>query len=236
MTEDRFTAAMETLVRGMRGADLSRPFVDLFPVMGTAVSTVGDLLGSETISASDPQAARLDELQFDLGVGPCWDALDTAEPVLEPDLRNRPRRVWPAFTEAVLLDGVRALFAFPMLVGPLRVGAVDMYADTPARLDDAATRRAAALAGAAGRNILQRALASAGADYEEDTANPFSRRVVHQATGMVLAQLGVSPEDARLILQGQAFAAGRSMMEVAQDVLDRRMDFSMREGEIEGTA
>ena len=57
-------------------------------------------LVSETLSASDKQAARLDELQFDLGEGPCWDALRLVEPVLEPDLRN-PVRSWPAFTDAI---------------------------------------------------------------------------------------------------------------------------------------
>ena len=47
----------------------------VFPVTGSAVSTVGGFLGSETVAASDEYAARLDELQFDLGEGPCWDAV-----------------------------------------------------------------------------------------------------------------------------------------------------------------
>ncbi|MFF1877018.1 GAF and ANTAR domain-containing protein [Leifsonia sp. NPDC058230] len=233
-TSDRFTAAMESVsLTRVPASDLSRPFVELFPVTGTAVSTIGDLLGSETVSASDARAARLDELQFDLGVGPCWDALHSAEPVLEPDLRNRPRRVWPVFSETVARDGIRSLFAFPMLVGPLKIGAIDMYAEAPTELDAEATGQATALAGVVARQILQQALAEAGSEYTEDVSNPFSRRIIHQATGMVLAQLGVDASDARLVIQGHAFAAGRSMMEVAQDILERRLDFSNRQGEIE---
>ena len=233
-TSDRFTAAMDSMnLTAVSPSDLSHAFVELFPVTGTAVSTIGDLLGSETVSASDRQAARLDELQFDLGVGPCWDALRSGEPVLEPDIRNRPHRTWPVFSATIVQDGVRSLFAFPMQVGPLKIGAVDMYAEAPTELDPETTRQATALAGLAARQILQQALAEAGSDYEEDVGNPFSRRLIHQATGMVLAQLGVDAADARLVIQGHAFAAGRSMMEVAQDILERRLDFSNLQGEIE---
>ena len=225
--DERFTQA----VRELSGAvppdrDLSEPFVALFPVTGTAISTLGELLGSETVSASDALAARLDELQFDLGVGPCWDALSLARPVLEPDLRRQPRGSWPAFTEAAVADGVGALFAFPMLVGSLRIGAIDMYARGAMTLDRIQTQRAASLADLVGRQVLRRALMRANPDFPEEPESPFSRRLVHQATGMVLAQLNLNADDARLVIQGHAFATGRSMMEVSRAVVDGELDFT----------
>jgi hypothetical protein len=45
--------------------------------------------------------------------------------------------------------------------------------------------------------------------------------------------LSVSAEDARLIIQGHAFAQGRSMMEVAQEIVDRQLGFSRGESGIE---
>lgn len=207
-------------------AEYWRPFMEALPVTGTAVSTIGDLLGTETVSASDAVAARLDELQFDLGEGPCWDALTLRRPVLEPDLEGRPRRAWPSFTAAAIDAGVGALFAFPMLVGPLRIGAVDLYAREALPLDEAHTQAATRLAEAAGRTLLRRALAAAGREEPPEDANPFSRRVVHQATGMVLAQLDVSADDARMVIQAHAFATERSMMEVSRDILDGRLDLS----------
>ncbi|NUU07298.1 GAF and ANTAR domain-containing protein [Leifsonia sp. C5G2] len=209
--------------------DLGRPFVDLFPVSGTAISTLGDLLGSETLYASDPLAARLDELQFDLGIGPCWDALRTARPVIEPDLAAHPRSIWPVFSETIAADGVGSLFAFPMLVGSLRVGAVDMYSRRPVTLDPAQTRQAASLADHVGRLVLRRALVRAASADPEEPESPFSRRLVHQASGMVLAQLDISAEDARLVIQGHAFATGRSMMEVSRDIVDGVLDLSAEE-------
>jgi hypothetical protein len=37
-----------------------------------------------------------------------------------------------------------------------------------------------------------------------------SRREIHQATGMVLAQLNIAVDDAALLLRAHAFASGRT--------------------------
>lgn len=230
-----FVSAMDALEHSAEApADYCRPFLDVLPVSGASVSTVGDPLGSETVSASDELAARLDELQFDLGEGPCWDAVHSGRPILEPDLRGRPRMVWPAFSAAILHEGVGSIFAFPLTVGPLRMGAVDLYSVAPVSLDRIQTRQADAMAGVVGRHVLRRALAAVGRD-EEDAGNAFSRRLLHQATGVVLAQLDLTADDARLVIQGHAFASSRPVMEVAQDVLDGRLNFSRQLDGIEAS-
>jgi hypothetical protein len=232
--DERFSAEM-TRLRAKSGPapDYARPFVRVFAVTGAAVSTLGDVLGNQTVSASDEQAARLDELQFDLGEGPCWDALRLSAPVLEPDVRARPSRFWPAFAEAILDDEIGALFAFPLAIGPLKIGAVDMYTRLPAVLDQAQTSQATNMADLVARRILEDALRRSSDEYSDDIGNPYSRRMVHQATGMVLAQLDISADDARLVIQGHAFANNRSMMDVSRDILDGRLDFSIRQGRIE---
>ncbi|MFF1573345.1 GAF and ANTAR domain-containing protein [Leifsonia sp. NPDC058292] len=204
-----------------------------FEVTGAAVSTLGDVLGSETIDASDAQAARLDEVQFDLGEGPCWDALRHSAPVLEPDLRTRASSSWPAFAAAIGDDRIGALFAFPLQVGPLKIGAVDMYSLIPAVLDPTQSKRASEMADLVARRVLQDALSRSSDEYTDDVGNPYSRRIVHQATGVVLAQLDISADDARLVIQGHAFSNDRSMMDVSRDILDGRIDFSVRQGRIE---
>jgi hypothetical protein len=204
-------------------------FVDLFAVTGVSIATLGPLLGSETLSASDTVAARLDEVQFDLGEGPCWDAMRTARPVFSRDIRDSQSR-WPGFSEAIGTHGVRSLIALPLRVGPLQIGAVDMYSVEEKAFNADQTRRAAMLAGAVGQQVLRAAISRSG-DEGEGAPGVFSRRVIHQATGMVLAQLDISADDAALVLQGHAFAAGLSMVEVAQSVVDRTLDFSTIDGE-----
>jgi hypothetical protein len=207
-------------------------FMTMFPISGAAVSTVGEVLGSETVSASDSTAARIDELQFDLGEGPCWDAMRLGRPVLEPDLRTHPSTVWPAFSAAIADHPVRSIFAFPLVVGTLRIGAVDLYAVDHVTLNPVQTQLAGSMASAIGKHVLRRALMNIGGDYE-DPGNAFSRRLIHQATGMVLAQLRVPADDALLIIQGQAFAAGKSMMEIAEEIVGLRLEFSRGEHGIE---
>lgn len=202
------------------------------PVAGAAISTLGGLLGSETITASDDVIARVDELQFDLGEGPCWDAIATGRPVLEPDLRGRPNRTWPAFSRAVPED-VAALFAIPLLVGPLRLGAIDLYDARPRPLSDTELVRAATVAADVSRTVLRQAIEESGLEESPAGARPRSRRRIHQATGFVIAQLDVSAADAELLIRARAFAEGRTMLEIADEILTRRRRFTIQGGEIE---
>jgi hypothetical protein len=238
MTTGSFPAAMFALKsQSDDGSALSYPFVDVLPVAGASVSTLGDFLGSETVSASDALAARIDELQFDLGEGPCWDAVATALPVLAPDLRSHPSGRWPAFSRAILDDELGAIFAFPLFVGPLRIGAVDLYALRPTELTDTQSMQASAMAEVVSRRVLRRAIMRMNQDAGSDdkTSNAFSRRVIHQATGMVLSQLDIASDDARLVIEGHAFASNRSMMDVATDIVDGTLNFSVQNDGIEAS-
>ncbi|WP_284756666.1 GAF and ANTAR domain-containing protein [Curtobacterium sp. ME-Dv--P-122a] len=226
--------AFERALRALRSAEiaddeLSRPFALALPMGGVSISTFGELCPSETVSATDEVATRVDEIQFDLSEGPCWAALATDAPVLETDLVQRPNAAWPAFNEAVRSEPVGAVFAFPVAFGPFPLGAIDVYVPEPATIEDDTVRQAMALASAVSRRVLRRALRSIA---DEDDAlldrSPSSRRVVHQATGVVLAQLDISPEDAYLLLQGHAFARRTTMRRVAEEILDGTVRFEKR--------
>ena len=58
-------------------------------------------------------------------------------------------------------------------------------------------------------------LATAGTD----------RIVIHQATGMIAAQLDDTIANALARLRAAAFASGRPMYDIAQDVVERRVRF-----------
>jgi len=218
------TDANERAFRAMRSSEVpdgavSGFFRDALPLGGVSVSSFGPLAPSETISSSDDLASRIDEIQFDLTEGPCWTALERRSPVFENDLVERPNGHWPAFNDAVRHEPVRAVFAFPIIFGPFPLGAVDVYAEHPTELDDDQVDAAAVLATALGRRVLRRALRAVDEDDALVDHGPFSRRVVHQATGVVLAQLDVTPDDAYLLIQGHAFARRTTMRAVAEDVL-----------------
>ena len=223
----RFLGAVAALTASVgHESDMYGPFLAALPVDGIAISTLGDFLGSETVSASDPLAVRIDELQIDFGVGPCWDAMAAAKPIFEPDIQRRPTRVWPAFSEGIQGEKLGAIYAFPLRMGHLRLGAIDLYTTEPGQLSEQHVRQTVALAAVASRLVLLRAFRLATEFNPVEESDQLSRRAVHQATGMVLIQLQIPAADASLIIQGHAFSSGRSMLEVAEDIINGRLNFA----------
>ena len=217
--------ALTRLTAADPGDDLCGPFVGAAGVTGASISTLGRPLGSQTVCASTAVAARIDEIQIDAGEGPCWDALRTRRPVLTADLRQDDGGRWPGARQALRVLDVGALYAFPLYVGEIAIGAVDLYSEDPGRLSRQAVADVSVLAEIASRHLLRRALDDVD-NVEDGVADgPHTRREMHQATGMIAAQLSIPVDDALLVLRGRAFSSGRSVNEVAADVVARRLIF-----------
>lgn len=100
---------------------------------------------------------------------------------------------------------------------------MDLYSSESDPFDQDRVAMAKTLASLVGWQVLRRILV----DFQDAGDDPqYSRREVHQATGMILAQLNTSASDAKLLLHAHAYASGRSVMDVAEDVVARRIDFS----------
>ena len=221
-----FVRALSRLTSAGPRDDLCGPFLGALNVSGVAISTLGPPLGSQTVCATSPVAARIDEIQIDLGEGPCWEALRTRLPVMEPDLHRGGGSDWPGAREALRVLDIGALYAFPLFVGDLSVGSVDLYSQESRPLSETAVADATVLAAITSRHLLRRALNELDNEDEGIPDGPYSRREMHQASGMVAAQLSLGVDDALLVIRGRAFSSGRSVGEVAADVVARRLDFS----------
>jgi hypothetical protein len=205
---------------------LSRPFVEQLPVTGAAVSTIGGLGDPHTMSASDSVATRMDEAQLDVGEGPCWDTIETPGWIDAPDIAGSAEFRWPGFRDAIRDEPISAVFAYPLRIGGLQIGTLDLYRQDRGELPADAKLDAQRLADQVAPAVLRATFARLGLDPESESDDRAPRAIIHQATGMVLAQLDVTPEDALLLLRGRAFATGRPVRDVARDVIDRRLDFS----------
>ena len=205
--------------------------VDLLDVDGAAISLVADGRTQGTFGASSDLSRRLDEYQFTYGEGPCLDASRDRRAVLVPDLEAAGASRWPGFTDAVLADGVRAVFALPIMVTTVCVGALDLFRAAPGALSDthlaggvlAAELAALPLLDLAG-DVRGRDTATAGADEDGWTRlDELDRLEVHQATGMLIAGLDIGPAEALLRLRAHAVATGRTASEVAWAIVERRL-------------
>lgn len=189
---------------------------------GVALMTSGGPTGV-VLGATDERAKQLEELQFSLGEGPCVDASRTGRPVLQPDLVATAVANWPGFGAAALAAGVRAIFAFPLRVGAIRIGILDLYRDTSGYLSQDEFADALTFADAA-VVVLLRLQDNAG-DAAALTRPIDSRAEIHQATGMISIQLDTTLVEALLRLRAHAYATGRTVSDVAADVVGRRMRF-----------
>ncbi|MDT0394156.1 GAF and ANTAR domain-containing protein [Streptomyces edwardsiae] len=221
------------VLAGLRGAEpaavparLCAVAVELLPVGGASVSLRGDGMPVQ-LGASGPGAARLAQLQATLGDGPCRHVLETGEPVLARDLAAADcAGRWPVFAQQALGAGVRAVYALPLGSGAVCVGTLDLYRGIPGGLTDGQLRVARLVAG-----VMTVALMDLPYDLR-DADEPWLGGLaadhdrVHQAVGMIMAQLNVGADEALARLRADAFAHDRTALEVALDVIThgRRFD------------
>ena len=197
----------------------------------TATSGAGIMLMSGdaprgSVCTTDAVSALIEQLQYELGEGPCVDAHRDGLPVSEPDLAAPATPRWAAFTAPAVAAGAGAVFGFPMHVGAVRLGALNLYSRRPGALTDEQHADAVLMADIAAHTILVvQADAPPGTLAAELEAGSNFQYVVHQATGMVAAQLGVGVGHALIRLRAHAFGNDRRLADVARDVVGLRLRF-----------
>ncbi|MCH6160223.1 GAF and ANTAR domain-containing protein [Streptomyces marispadix] len=159
----------------------------------------------------------LQDLQLTLGEGPSVDAARHGVLVLEPDLAETPDARWPAFAGAAAELGVCALFAFPLRIGAIGLGVLLLHRDSPGSMSNTQIRDALVLTDALTSRLLRLFV---------DGEFVVLRNTVHQATGMLAVQLGISLDEALVRLRGHAFGSNRPIDEVAADVVAHRLDLT----------
>ena len=126
---------------------------------------------------------------------------------------------------------MRAVFGFPLQVGAVRLGALNLCCDRPGPLSYDQHADALVMAGIAARSILVfQAGAPPGALAAELEEGADFHYVVNQAAGMVAAQLDISVGQALVRLRAYAFGSGRPLTEVAKDVVERTLRFGTDSG------
>ncbi len=121
---------------------------------GAAIMLLHDGAVGGSIGAVDPVSMALEELQFTLGEGPCVDACRDGQPVLEPDLAAAGPQRWIAFAPQAIEIGALAVFGFPIAIGGVMLGALNLHRRRPGPLDDEQYADALVLADLAAELIL----------------------------------------------------------------------------------
>ena len=191
---------------------------------GVGVMLMSGDIPSGSLCSSDEVSELIEELQYTLGEGPCVDAYQQDKIVTEPDLADPQTRRWFAFTPPVLEAGVRAVFGFPLRVGTVRLGALNLYRDQPGELTTEQHADALVLADVTANWVLDaQAGAPSGVVAEQLEASADFHFAVHNAAGIVSVQEGISVTEALIRLRAFAYSNGRPLAYVAQDVIAHRL-------------
>jgi len=192
-------------------------------VTGVGVTLVSRAGASDAqqrlVHASDAVAARLEDLQLTVGEGPGLAAITSGAPVLVPDL-SAARSRWPAFCPDAQSVGAAAMFAFPLTLGAIALGSLDCYRTTSGALSGDHVASALILA-----EMAFEALLAEVAGHAPDDLGWISdiHAEVHQASGMVMYQLGISMQAALLRIRAYAYAHELAVAVVARRIVDRSL-------------
>ena len=158
---------------------LVQRIVEIMPISGAGVTLISEGAAPRYVAASNAAALTYEKLQTELDEGPCLVAFRTGEAVAVADIREDDR--FPVFGPRAERMGLKAVFTFPLRQGDARLGALDLYRDTPGGLDDATMEVAQTLAGVASAYVVN---AQARADLRE-SSDGFRENALHDAlTGL----------------------------------------------------
>ncbi|MHB1782744.1 MAG: GAF and ANTAR domain-containing protein [Acidimicrobiales bacterium] len=196
---------------------------EILGVTGVGVTLLDGARLFGQIGASDDIAVGLEWAEFALGEGPRALAAASGRPVLDPDMVEAECR-YPLFAPAARALGANAIFTFPICSASSVIGTLSFYNDASGDLSGDQLVRASLLAKTA--LALIRAAMSSCSDGEvpDELAHVGKdRNSVHQATGMISAQLHLSMADALGALRAHAWATNEPLAEVSAAVIERRL-------------
>ncbi len=199
---------------------LCRALTTDLAVMGVAVNLMSSAGSDGVMAASDDRSRDVDELQFATGEGPCHDAYALRRPVLTPDLRSVGHGRWPAYTSAAREAGLAAVFAFPLHIGAVVLGVLDVYAELPGSLSEKQAATALTCAQAATEILLDGDLVTADGRPERDLSTTLDHRAeIYQAQGMVMVDLDVDPAEALSRMRAHAFGNEIPLIDLARHII-----------------
>jgi hypothetical protein len=197
---------------------------DVPGVDGVVLAVSAAHAGWIIISDSGPDGDQLEDLQATLGEGPGIDAGITGEPVTAVDLDHAQAHLnWPRFVGQALRSGIRAVFAYPVMLHARPVGVLSLYRATAGPLSAADHERVDRYTRAVTMLLLDNPhVTSAG---RVSIALPIHAGEVQQAVGVVMEYASVDAATALHRLRAYAHQSARPMREVVAEVRTCRLSF-----------
>lgn len=167
-------------------------------------------------------ALELDMVQYDLHDGPCLTTFRTMDAV-RIDLVE-PFEEFPHFAVAAQRQGITSVLSVPALWGDDLVGTLNLYSRSGS-FDETAASIAAVLATQVTIAVTRSPEFTAARDVVEHAQREADDQAeVNLATGMLMANQGCTPEQAAGLLREAATEGERTVLQIAQRIIDQHRD------------
>lgn len=225
-THDRLIGRLAAVLAGLHAVEpgaarLCEAGRRMLEADGVALSLMTSMDTPVVVATTDPLADQLEDLQEVVGEGPTRDAYRDGT-VWSADFTTGGDDRWALMHEqSQRLGFVGTVVAMPLRPTDVVIGTLTAHwRDRKVSVDPMTSEFLGVAIGAA---LLQDPqLGQHGEVFAEAWS---SRAQIHQATGMVISQVGVRAEDALALLRGQAFAKDTTLLDVAQQIVERRINF-----------
>lgn len=218
-----FADQLADAARSMQGCASTQLTLERVVLVATEVIQGCDLVGIsivhpdgiDTPVGSDETLNRIDELQFVLKEGPCFDALHLHEVVHSSDLANDTR--WPQWGPLVAKEtGVVSIVSYRLYTTTDTLGALNLYSTKPDAFDADDILNGHALAAHVG-------VALASSQHAEHLEMAITNRtVIGRAEGILMERFALSPDQAFAVLRRVSQRGNVKLNRVADDLVRTR--------------
>ena len=166
-------------------------------------------------ATTDDIAAYVDKIEWEVGEGPCRDAIVTQRFEWDADITILP--AWPKLAERILQETpVRGMIGYRIMVEGKKVGALNMFSDVPGAFSPEAADMGALLVSFA-------SVALSAANQREEAASlreaMMSNREIGKAVGMLMATHDISDAEAFQRLRAASNRLNTRLSDIAAQVV-----------------
>lgn len=195
----------------------------LLRMSGSSVVLMGEGTFPSVASAYGV-SVTVQDLEFTLGEGPASDAYAEGKPIMVGDIALFGSR-WPQFARSIADVGIRSVYALPLQLGAIKLGVLVLYRDEPGILEGEELSAALLVADLVTNQVLDMQAGALSESLAWGLEVDDYRAVVHQATGMISAQLDCPMGEALVRLRGRAFSTELPIDQVADEVVRGELRF-----------
>jgi GAF domain-containing protein len=191
---------------------------DLFPVDGAGLMLLADDEALRYVAASDEHGRQLEQIQEQVGEGPCVESF-ARDKVVECTDAHRDLR-YPSFAALARLAGIGAVLGVPVRVVGGPIGTLNVYSKVTHDWNDDEVRAIELFTGMLSRLLETAAGARLAGTKAEQLQFALDHRIlIEQAKGALMEREGIGATEAFGLLRSVARSERRKVAEIAQRVL-----------------